>query len=72
VLIDHVFRVSTGWKQSTYGEPMLPMVDTYIEVLCGDRANPRIAFINDGRWFGLATYLPHRKLLNAPGSPAAN
>jgi hypothetical protein len=65
VMIEHVFRVSKGWKASTYSEPMLPLVDTYIEVLYGEQANPRVAFINDGRGLGLATYLPHRKLLNA-------
>ena len=68
VLIEHVFRVSKGWKASTHAEPMLPVVDTYIEVLYGERANPRVAFINDGRWLGLATYLPHRKLFDALGS----
>jgi hypothetical protein len=57
--------VSEGWKASSYAEPMLPAVDTYIEVLYGEQANPQVAFINDGRWLGLATYLPHRKLLNA-------
>jgi hypothetical protein len=39
VLIEHVFRVSMGWKESTYRQPMLPIVDTYIEVLYGDRRN---------------------------------
>lgn len=63
-----MFRASKGWKASSYGEPMLPAVDTYIEVLYGEHANPQVAFINDGRWLGLATYLPHRKLLNAPRS----
>lgn len=65
VLIEHVFRVSKGWKESAYGEWLPSLVDTYIEVLYGDRANPLAAFINDGRWLGLVTYLPHRKLLNA-------
>jgi hypothetical protein len=72
VLIENVFRVSKGWKASAHAEPMLPIVDTYIEVLYGERRNPRVAFINDGRWFGLATYLPHRKLLNALRSLVAN
>jgi hypothetical protein len=41
-------------------------VDSYIEVLYGDRAKPSVAYINDGRWFGLAImYLPHKKLLMA-------
>lgn len=65
VLIEHVFRVSKDWKASRYAEPMLPAVDTYIEVLYGEQANPQVALINDGRWLGLATYLANRKLLNA-------
>ena len=41
-------------------------VDSYIEVLYGDRAKPSVAYINDCRWFGLAImYLPHKKLLMA-------
>jgi hypothetical protein len=24
-----------------------------------------MAFLNDGRWLGLATFLPHRKLLRS-------
>jgi hypothetical protein len=65
VLIEHVFRVSKGWQASIYATPMMAAVDTYIEILYGDRENPRVAYINDGRWFGLATYLPHWRLLNA-------
>jgi hypothetical protein len=65
VLIGDVFRVSKGWKESAYGQPLPSLADTYIEVLYGDPANPLAVFINDGRWFGFATYLPHRKLLNA-------
>jgi hypothetical protein len=72
MLIEHVFRVSKGWKASTYATPMMAAVDTYIEVLYGDRVNPQIVYINDGRWFGLATYLPHRKLLNALRSLVPN
>ena len=65
VTIEHVFRVGKGWKASMFATPMMPALDTYIEVLYGNRASPQVAYINDGRWFGLRTYLPHRKLLNA-------
>jgi hypothetical protein len=66
VLITGVFRVSMGSKESVYGEWLPAAVDSYIEVLNGDRAKPSVAYINDGRWFGLAMmYLPHKKLLRA-------
>jgi hypothetical protein len=65
VLIEHVFRVSRGWKQSSRGAWIPPAMDTYIEVLYGDRSEPRAAYINDGRWFGLAVYIPNRRLLHA-------
>jgi hypothetical protein len=42
-LIEHVFRVSKGWKASSYAEPMLPAVDTYIEVLMVSRLIPQVA-----------------------------
>jgi hypothetical protein len=71
-LIEHVFRVSKGWQASRYAEPMLPAVDAYIEFLYGEQANPQVAFINDGRWLGLATYVPNRKLLNALRSLVAH
>jgi hypothetical protein len=51
LLIEHVSRVSMGWKESVYGKPMLPLIDTYIEVLYGDRENPSVAYIN-GNWSG--------------------
>jgi hypothetical protein len=70
VLISGVFRVSMGSKESVYGEWLPAAVDSYIEVLYGDRAKPSVAYINDGRWFGLATYLPHKKLLMALSSLA--
>jgi|SRR5215469_6698399 len=66
VLISGVFRVSMGSKESVYGKWLPAAVDSYIEVLYGDRAKPSVAYINDGRWFGLAImYLPHKKLLKA-------
>jgi hypothetical protein len=65
VRIEHIFRVSKGWKNSRYGKPLIPVVDTYIEILYGDPTAPGVAFVNDGRWFGLAACLPHRKLLKA-------
>jgi hypothetical protein len=71
VLISNVFRVSQGWEQSAYGEPLPSAVNTYIEVLYGDRARPSVAYINDGRWLGLATYLPNKKLLSALSSLVA-
>jgi hypothetical protein len=51
----HLPMTVAGW---TVTMPMLPVVDTYIEILYGDRVNPQVISINDGRWFGLATYLP--------------
>src|SRR5215510_9599049 len=41
VLIEHVLRVSRGWKQSSRGAWIPPAMDTYIEVLHGDRSEPR-------------------------------
>jgi hypothetical protein len=32
-------------------------------VIGGDQQNPSVAFMNDGRWFGLDVYLPHRQLM---------
>ena len=65
VLIEHVVRVSRGWRQSSRGIPIPAAIDTYIEVLYGDRSEPRAAYINDGRWLGLAVYIPNRRLLDA-------
>ena len=68
MIVERVIRVSRGWKNQTHGEPLLPIVDTYIEVLYGDRAHPEVAFVNDGRLFGSGSYLPNKKLLAALSS----
>jgi hypothetical protein len=65
VLIDHVVRVSRGWRQASRGVPIPAAIDTYIEVLHGDRSDPRAAYLNDGRWLGLAACIPNRRLLDA-------
>ena len=65
MLIEGVFRVSRGWKQSSARAPMPAAIDTYIEVLYGDRSSPRAAYFSDGRWLGLAVYRPNPRLLRA-------
>src|ERR1700683_669907 len=63
IVIDHVQKLTKGWKGSTHGTPMLSLVDTYVEVIYGDKDAPSVAFFNDPRWLGLASYLPHRSLV---------
>jgi hypothetical protein len=41
------------------------VVDSYIEVVWGDRGNESVAFFNDCRWFGFGVYLPHSRLQRA-------
>ena len=65
MLIEHVVRVSRGWRQSSRGVRIPAGIDTYIEVLYGDRSEPRAVYINDGRWLGLAVYIPNGRLLAA-------
>ena len=65
VVIENVMKVTKGWKNSVNGTWLPPVVDTYIEVIYGDRASPSAAFLNDGRWLGLATFLPHRRLMRS-------
>jgi len=65
VVIDNVFRVAKGWKASVAAEPLIPIVDTYIQILFGDPGHPSVAYINDARWVGLASFLPHRAILRA-------
>lgn len=72
VMIRHVDRVSKG-LQAIHIQILASIVrrlDTYIEVVYGDPASPQFAYLNDGRWFGWATCLPHRKLLGALNSLA--
>lgn len=63
VTIENVHRVAKGWKDSIDAAPLLPIVDTWIQVLYGDPEDPSVAYVNDARWGGFATYLPHRALL---------
>ncbi len=56
VLITNVFRVTSGWRNQTFGEPIIPALDTWVEVLYGDPKQPSVAFVNDGRLWGLASY----------------
>ena len=65
VSISDVQSVAKGWKNQVHGEPLLRGVDTYIEIIWGDPADPNVAFVNDSRWFGLATYLSHKELQRA-------
>jgi hypothetical protein len=65
IVISDVRSVSKGWKNQLYGKPLLRAIDTYIEVAWGDPTNPSVAFINDGRLFGLCAYLPHRRMQQA-------
>jgi hypothetical protein len=63
VVISHVRSVRKGWKNQVHGERLIRAVDTWIEVIYGDP--PSAVFVNDGRWFGLATYLPHGRMVAA-------
>jgi hypothetical protein len=65
VVIENVMKVTKGWKDSVNGTWLPPVVNTYIEVIYGDTASPSVAFLNDGRWLGLATFLPHRRLVRS-------
>jgi hypothetical protein len=65
VVIDRVSRVSKGWKDSLHGKPLMRRVDTWLEIVYGDAAEPRVAYLNDGRFGRLGIYLPHEKLLAA-------
>jgi hypothetical protein len=63
--IEKVRKVTRGWKGSVYGTPMIPIVDTWVEVVYGDQNAQSVAFFNDPRWFWLASYLPHRSLVRS-------
>jgi len=65
ILIKKVMKVTKGWKDSVNGVWLPWVVNTYIEIVFGDPANPSVVFVNDSRWFGLATYLPHRSLVRS-------
>ena len=65
VVLTGIRRVGKGFRNQAYGAPLLPVVDTWIEVVYGSRDDPSVAFFNDARWFGLGVYLPHRLLVNA-------
>ena len=76
VRISDVQSVAKGWKKQSHGKWLPWAVDSYIEVVWGDRSDESVAFFNDCRWLGLGVYLPHRRLqraLNAlvPGPPDA-
>jgi hypothetical protein len=58
-------RVGKGWRNQIHGEPLLPVVDTWVEVVYGGQEEPSVAFLNDSRCMGLGVYLPHRPLLKA-------
>jgi hypothetical protein len=63
VTIENVDRVAKGWKDSIDAAPLLPIVDTRIQILYGDPEDPSVAYVNDARWGGFATYLPNKALL---------
>jgi hypothetical protein len=65
IVLDHVQKVTKGWKGSPYGTPMAHIVDTYVEVIYGDQNAPSVAFFNDPRWLWLGCYLPHRALVQS-------
>jgi len=65
VVLAGVQRVGKGWRNQEHGEPLLPLVDTWIEVVYGGQEEPSVAFFNSARLFGLAGYLPHRPLVKA-------
>jgi hypothetical protein len=63
--IENVHRVAKGWRDSIDAAPLLPIVDTWIQILYGDSEDPSVAYVNDARWGGFASYLPHRALLES-------
>jgi hypothetical protein len=65
VVLTGIRRVGKGWRNQLHGEPLFPVVDTWVEVVYGGPEEPSVAFFNDSRWLGLGVYLPHRPLLKA-------
>lgn len=63
--IDNVFKVTSGWRNQEYGEPIIPALDTYVEVLYGDPTRPSVAYFNDGRFAGLGVYFRTSRLREA-------
>jgi hypothetical protein len=53
LVLTDIRRVGKGFRNQAHGEPLLPVVDTWIEVLYGSQEDPSVAFFNDSRWFGL-------------------
>ena len=65
VAISNVFKVTSGWRNQKFGEPILRALDTYVEVLYGDPEHPSVAFVNDGRLFGFGAYFKNSRLREA-------
>lgn len=65
VILTGIHRVGKGFRNQAYGEPLFPVVDTWVEVIYGRQEDPSVAYFNDSRWLGLGVYLPHRPLVNA-------
>jgi len=63
--ITQVRKVTKGWKGSVHGTPMMPIVDTWTEVVYGPQGAQSVAFFNDPRLLWLASYLPHRSLVRS-------
>jgi hypothetical protein len=61
-LLTDVRSVRKGWQHQVHGIPLLPVVDTWIEIIYGTGS---AVYVNDGRWYGLGTYLPHRRMIAA-------
>jgi hypothetical protein len=63
--MEHVRKVTKGWKESSHGTPMLPLLDTFIEAVYGDLGEPSVVFLNDPRWLMFGMYMPHTRLLRS-------
>ena len=63
IRVADVRRVAKGWRNQLHGRPLIPVVDSYIEVIYGS-SELNTAYLNDGRWGGLGPYLPHGHLLH--------
>lgn len=52
-MLEHVFRVARGCRASLHATWLPAPLDTYVEVIFGDPAEPSIAYFTDRRPLGL-------------------
>jgi hypothetical protein len=65
LVLTSIRRVEKGFRNQAHGKPLIPLVDTWVEVVYSSEEDPSVVYLNDARWFGLGIYLRHRPLVNA-------